>query len=99
MLEALKPYEKIVDDAVKAVVGSTKVLLEADEKVCRHKECNMANLMADAFFSYYADKNSTVPGSWSTVNGAVLNGGIARDSIQQKGDVFLKAMFLFVRQL
>ncbi|XP_077528278.1 protein 5NUC-like [Haemaphysalis longicornis] len=89
MLEALKPYEKIVDDEVKAVVGSSKVLLEADEKVCRHKECNMVNLMADAFFSYYSDKESPIKGSWSTVNGAVLNGGIARDSIKPKENVTL----------
>lgn len=89
MLNALMPYEEKVNAAVKTVVGSTKVLLEADGKLCRHKECNTVNLMADAFFSYYADKSSPVPGRWSTVNGAVLNGGIARDSIKQSENVTL----------
>lgn len=87
MLENLKPYEDMVNAAVGEVVGSTKVLLEADKKLCRHKECNTVNLMADSFFSYYVDKENPVKGSWSIVNGAVLNGGIARDSIKPKGDV------------
>uniref|UniRef100_A0A131XKS8 Putative cd73 ecto-5'-nucleotidase n=1 Tax=Hyalomma excavatum TaxID=257692 RepID=A0A131XKS8_9ACAR len=88
-LEALKPYKEIVDNAVKEVVGSTKVLLEADGKQCRHKECNAVNLMADAFFDYYANRQSPVANAWSIVNAAVLNGGIARDSIQQKTNVTL----------
>ncbi|KAH6919654.1 hypothetical protein HPB50_029358 [Hyalomma asiaticum] len=83
-LEALKPYKEIVDNAVKEVVGSTKVLLQANDKQCRHKECNAVNLMADAFFDYYANRPSPVANAWSIVNAAVLNGGIARDSIQQK---------------
>ncbi|XP_049522864.1 protein 5NUC-like isoform X3 [Dermacentor silvarum] len=85
MLESLQPYKKIVDDAVKEVVGSTKVLLEANDKLCRYKECNAVNLMADAFFDYYTNRDSMVKNAWSIVNAAVLNGGIARDSIEQKG--------------
>uniref|UniRef100_A0A6G5ACX3 5'-nucleotidase n=1 Tax=Rhipicephalus microplus TaxID=6941 RepID=A0A6G5ACX3_RHIMP len=45
--------------------------------------------MADAFFNYYTDRNSVVPKAWSVVNAAVLNGGIARDSIEQKSNVTL----------
>ncbi|XP_049522863.1 apyrase-like isoform X2 [Dermacentor silvarum] len=89
MLESLQPYKKIVDDAVKEVVGSTKVLLEANDKLCRYKECNAVNLMADAFFDYYTNRDSMVKNAWSIVNAAVLNGGIARDSIEQKGNVTL----------
>nr|XP_037287245.1 protein 5NUC-like [Rhipicephalus microplus] len=88
-LESLKPYKEIVDNAVEEVVGSTKVLLEANDKQCRYKECNAVNLMADAFFNYYTDRNSVVPKAWSVVNAAVLNGGIARDSIEQKSNVTL----------
>ncbi|XP_049522861.1 protein 5NUC isoform X6 [Dermacentor silvarum] len=84
MLASLKPYKKIVDDAVKEVVGSTKVLLEASDKLCRYKECNAVNLMADAFFDYYSNRDSVVDKAWSIVNAAVLNAGIARDSIQPK---------------
>lgn len=89
MLKSLEPYKEIVDAAVNKVVGSTKVLLEAEGKLCRHKECNTVNLMADSFFSYYADRETPPTGSWSLVNGAVLNGGIARDSIAPKENVTL----------
>ncbi|XP_049522860.1 protein 5NUC isoform X4 [Dermacentor silvarum] len=89
MLASLKPYKKIVDDAVKEVVGSTKVLLEASDKLCRYKECNAVNLMADAFFDYYSNRDSVVDKAWSIVNAAVLNAGIARDSIQPKWNLTL----------
>uniref|UniRef100_L7M9A5 Putative salivary ecto-5'-nucleotidase/apyrase n=1 Tax=Rhipicephalus pulchellus TaxID=72859 RepID=L7M9A5_RHIPC len=88
-LGSLEPYKEIVHNAVKEVVGSTKVLLEANDKQCRYKECNAVNLMADAFFNYYTDRNSVVPNAWSIVNAAVLNGGIARDSIEQKSNLTL----------
>uniref|UniRef100_A0A131Z1W4 5'-Nucleotidase n=1 Tax=Rhipicephalus appendiculatus TaxID=34631 RepID=A0A131Z1W4_RHIAP len=88
-LESLKPYKEIVDNAVKEVVGSTKVLLEANDKQCRYKECNAVNLMADAFLNYYTDRNSVVPKAWSIVNAAVVNGGIARDSIEQTSNLTL----------
>lgn len=88
-LESLKPYKEIVDNAVKEVVGTTKVLLEANDKQCRYKECNAVNLMADAFLNYYTDRSSVVAKAWSIVNAAVVNGGIARDSIEQKSNVTL----------
>ncbi|XP_054924305.1 apyrase-like isoform X3 [Dermacentor andersoni] len=89
MLQSLEPYKQIVDDAVKEVVGSTKVLLEANEKLCRYKECNAVNLMADAFFDYYTNRDTVVHNAWSIVNAAVLNGGIARDSIDLKPNLTL----------
>ncbi|XP_075559266.1 protein 5NUC-like isoform X2 [Dermacentor variabilis] len=82
MIQSLEPYKNIVDDAVKEVVGSTKVLLEANDKLCRYKECNAVNLMADAFFDYYTNRDTVVDNAWSIVNAAVLNGGIARDSVE-----------------
>uniref|UniRef100_A0A023GNG7 Putative 5' nucleotidase n=1 Tax=Amblyomma triste TaxID=251400 RepID=A0A023GNG7_AMBTT len=89
MLNNLEPYKKIVEAAVNKVVGSTKVLLEANGKLCRYKECNSVNLMADSFLDYYANRNSSVPEAWSIVNAAVINGGIGRDSIEQKPNVTL----------
>ncbi|KAH8037777.1 hypothetical protein HPB51_017277 [Rhipicephalus microplus] len=89
IVDYLWPYKKKVEKAVEKPVGSTKVLLEADNKVCRYRECNSANLMADAFLDYYANRNSTVPGAWSIVNAAVINGGSAKSSIPQKWNVLL----------
>ncbi|KAM7307452.1 protein 5NUC-like [Ixodes scapularis] len=83
MLKKLEPYEEIVRKAGDEPIGTSKVLLEASHKICRLKECNMVNLIADSFLAYYADRNSTIPGAWSDVNAAVVNAGITRTSIQQ----------------
>uniref|UniRef100_A0A6B0VCU7 5'-nucleotidase n=1 Tax=Ixodes ricinus TaxID=34613 RepID=A0A6B0VCU7_IXORI len=83
MLERLKPYEEEVRKAGEEYIGISKVELEADNKTCRLKECNMVNLIADSFLAYYADRNSTIPEDWSDVNAAVINAGITRASIQQ----------------
>ncbi|XP_065311549.1 protein 5NUC-like isoform X2 [Dermacentor albipictus] len=84
VLNSMMSYKQTVDEAIKRTVGSTKVLLEADEKLCRYRECNSVNLMADSFLDFYANRNSPVSSAWSVVNAAVINGGIARDSIRQK---------------
>ncbi|XP_037572420.1 protein 5NUC-like [Dermacentor silvarum] len=89
ILDKLKPYKERVQAAVQKTVGSTKVLLEADGKLCRYKECNSANLMADAFLDYYANRNSPVPGAWSIINAAIINGGSVKSSITQKSNVVL----------
>uniref|UniRef100_A0A224Y0Z6 5'-Nucleotidase n=1 Tax=Rhipicephalus zambeziensis TaxID=60191 RepID=A0A224Y0Z6_9ACAR len=89
ILQSMMPYKKIVDDAIRKPVGSTKVVLEADGKLCRYRECNSVNLMADSFLDFYANRDSPFRGSWSIVNAAVINGGIARDTIRQNSNVTL----------
>uniref|UniRef100_A0A1S4L7E6 5'-nucleotidase n=2 Tax=Ixodes scapularis TaxID=6945 RepID=A0A1S4L7E6_IXOSC len=81
----LEPYRQEVIKAGEEYIGISKVLLEASHKICRLKECNMVNTIADSFLAYYADRNSTIPGAWSDVNAAVVNAGITRTSIQQGG--------------
>lgn len=88
-LRALMPYKRIVDASIRKVVGSTKVLLEANEKICRFMECNSINLMADSFLDYYANRRSKQPYAWSDYNAAVVNGGMARDSIGENSNVTL----------
>uniref|UniRef100_A0A0K8RAN6 5'-nucleotidase n=1 Tax=Ixodes ricinus TaxID=34613 RepID=A0A0K8RAN6_IXORI len=82
-LQMLEPYREKVEKAGEEYIGFSKVLLEADNKICRLKECNMVNLIADSFLAFYADRNSTIQGAWSDVNAAVVNAGITRKSIQQ----------------
>uniref|UniRef100_A0A6B0VDP2 5'-nucleotidase n=1 Tax=Ixodes ricinus TaxID=34613 RepID=A0A6B0VDP2_IXORI len=82
-LEMLEPYRQAVEKAGEEYIGISKVLLEADNKICRLKECNMVNTIADSFLAFYADRNSTISGAWSDVNAAVVNAGITRTSIQQ----------------
>uniref|UniRef100_A0A6B0VD47 5'-nucleotidase n=1 Tax=Ixodes ricinus TaxID=34613 RepID=A0A6B0VD47_IXORI len=83
MLQILEPFKEEVRKAGEEYIGISKVELEADNKTCRLKECNMVNLIADSFLAYYADRNSTIPQAWSNVNAAVVNAGITRTSIQQ----------------
>uniref|UniRef100_A0A147BRD5 5'-nucleotidase n=1 Tax=Ixodes ricinus TaxID=34613 RepID=A0A147BRD5_IXORI len=83
MIKMLAAYKKQVEKAGKECIGFTKVLLEASHKVCRLKECNMANLIADAFLAHYANRKSAMPHAWSNVNAAVVNAGITKWSIPQ----------------
>lgn len=81
MLGVLQKYEPNVTASTKAVVGSSKVVLNADNGVCRREECNIGNFVADAFFEFFADKRASVRGAWSDVNGCIVNGGSIRGSI------------------
>ncbi|CAN7942107.1 unnamed protein product, partial [Ixodes hexagonus] len=53
--------------------------------------------MADAYFAYYADMNSSSDELWSDVNGALINGGSIRAQIEQgditMGDILATAPF------
>ena len=50
--DELIEWEKPVANMTKQVVGSSKVLLQGDEKVCRLEECNFGNLLTDAMIYY-----------------------------------------------
>ncbi|KAM7285315.1 protein 5NUC-like [Ixodes scapularis] len=40
-------------------------------------------MMADAYFAYYADMNTSSPDLWSNVNAAIINGGTIRAPLEQ----------------
>lgn len=52
VVNALEPYEDIASARLKAVVGYTDVLLDNDNFKCRLQECNIGNLIADAYVDY-----------------------------------------------
>ncbi|KAH9370179.1 hypothetical protein HPB48_013101 [Haemaphysalis longicornis] len=85
MLKIVNKYKPNVTRALGQRIGYSKVYLEQEDNICRLRECNLGNLMTDAYFAYYADKNSTDPSRWSDVNGAVLNGGTIRAPLPQGG--------------
>ncbi|XP_077555879.1 protein 5NUC-like isoform X2 [Haemaphysalis longicornis] len=97
MSKIVNKYKPNVTRALGQRVGFSKVYLEQQDNICRLRECNLGNLMTDAYFAYYADKNSTDPTRWSDVNGAVLNGGTIRAPLPQGvitlGDVMQTAPF------
>ncbi|XP_077553004.1 protein 5NUC-like isoform X1 [Haemaphysalis longicornis] len=83
ILRIINCYKPNVTRAIEVVVGYTKVLLEQANKICRLRECNLGNLIADSFFAYYADMSSKKTVGWSDVNGALINGGSVRAPIPQ----------------
>ncbi|XP_075747620.1 snake venom 5'-nucleotidase isoform X3 [Rhipicephalus microplus] len=87
MLEVIDCYKENVTRAISEVIGISKVKLEQADQVCRLRECNLGNLIADAFFAYYADKKSSEPDLWSDVNGALFNGGAIRAPIPQNHNI------------
>ncbi|KAK8784167.1 hypothetical protein V5799_009469 [Amblyomma americanum] len=85
MLDIISCYKDNVTRAFEEVIGYSKVLLEQADNICRLRECNLGNLIADSYFAYYADMESRDPDHWSNVNGALLNGGAIRAPIPQMG--------------
>ncbi|XP_071955329.1 snake venom 5'-nucleotidase-like [Antedon mediterranea] len=67
-------------------VGRTNVKLDGDRQQCRQQECNMGNLITDAFIQMNVREPDEL--KWSTVSLAVWNGGGIRQSISV-GDIRL----------
>uniref|UniRef100_A0A6B0VES2 5'-nucleotidase n=1 Tax=Ixodes ricinus TaxID=34613 RepID=A0A6B0VES2_IXORI len=91
MIEVIAPFKENVTKVMQEPVGYTKVLLEQQDNVCRIRECNLGNMMADAYFAYYADMNTSSPEYWSDVNAAVINGGTIRAPLEQ-GEITMGAI-------
>ncbi|CAK9817342.1 Protein 5NUC [Anthophora quadrimaculata] len=64
ILMELKEMREAIDNISSVVVGSTRVLLEGDSKVCRRRECNLGNLITDAMI----DHNVREYAEWSVYN-------------------------------
>uniref|UniRef100_A0A224YAC5 5'-Nucleotidase n=1 Tax=Rhipicephalus zambeziensis TaxID=60191 RepID=A0A224YAC5_9ACAR len=81
MTEVLKPFKENLTARMEEVIGSTRVLMEHKDDICRMQECNLGNLIADAYFEYYLNLNVTDPPAWSDINGAVVNAGSIRTAL------------------
>ncbi|CAN7975109.1 unnamed protein product, partial [Ixodes persulcatus] len=97
MIDVIEPFKKNVSEVMKRPVGYSKVVLEQAGEVCRLRECNLGNLIADAYFAFYADMNTSSSEYWSNVNAALLNGGSIRAPLPQgditMGDILASAPF------
>ncbi|XP_049518959.1 protein 5NUC-like [Dermacentor silvarum] len=81
MIEVLQPYKNNLTERMKEVLGSTRVLMEHKNDICRMQECNLGNMIADAYFEYYLNENTTNGPTWSDLNGAVVNAGSIRTGL------------------
>ncbi|XP_058791716.1 protein 5NUC-like [Phymastichus coffea] len=69
------------------VVGTTHVLLDGDEKVCRLAECNLGNLLTDAIIYYNAQLNADFEDRpWTDSAVAINQAGGIRASINLMND-------------
>ncbi|KAH7967549.1 hypothetical protein HPB49_025660 [Dermacentor silvarum] len=87
ILRVIEPHRERVYHAMRIRVGSSRVSLEHAEDVCRLRECNLGNLVADSYFNYYANKKPRSSNVWSNVNGAIVNGGSLRAPILRTASV------------
>ncbi|XP_011696070.1 PREDICTED: apyrase isoform X1 [Wasmannia auropunctata] len=93
ILEALKPWKKVVDETALKKIGSTRVLLEHN---CRNKECNMGNLITDAMVDAFVNdaENKT---HWTYAAVACTNSGGIRTSLEESeityGDLMMVQPF------
>ncbi|KAK7493119.1 hypothetical protein BaRGS_00015640 [Batillaria attramentaria] len=77
----LQPWKIGVEADTQKVVGRTLVNLNGSRFVCRVRECNLGNLVADSM----VHKNLRYPeeGKWNDVSIALMNSGGIRDSIER----------------
>lgn len=58
-MEALQPYEVNITAKIKAIVGYTTVLLDNNSMKCKLGECNLGNLITDAYVDYVSIRPTT----------------------------------------
>ncbi|KAK0053503.1 5-nucleotidase, partial [Biomphalaria pfeifferi] len=91
-LEVIQSYLPELELLKNTTVGRTNVDLMADRLQCRSKECNLGNLLADAYMA----ANIFMPrdDSWNEVSMAVVNAGSFRASIKTGPITIESAIFI-----
>ncbi len=65
---------------IQVQVGTSYVFLDARKPECMLKECNLGNVVTDAFVFHYA-KQSASESQWTTASVAIQNSGSITSSI------------------
>ncbi|XP_037280748.2 protein 5NUC isoform X3 [Rhipicephalus microplus] len=79
----LDRYRDQVAQSQASVVAESKVLLDGDKNRCRLEECNLGNLVMDAFLKKMASLPSP-QASWTRVAAVIANAGGIRASIDEQ---------------
>ncbi|XP_024941017.1 protein 5NUC isoform X2 [Cephus cinctus] len=85
VLAELELWKGAVDNLTTTVVGTTRVLLDGDSKTCRSRECNLGNLITDAYVEYATRQYAGTDG-WTNAAIAVQHSGGIRTSITRDND-------------
>jgi len=84
-LQLLEVYRPNITALEQSVVGHTKVQLDGHASVCRTRECNLGNMLADSMI--YSRVLENQGGTyWTDAPIAFINGGSIRNSIEKRSD-------------
>lgn len=78
-VQQLKRYSGQVHALMNKVIGRSLVRLEGSRRVCRRRECNLGNFIADGMVRALLQPSKA---GWNAVSAAVCQGGGIRDSIE-----------------
>ncbi|KAF5302587.1 hypothetical protein FQA39_LY10205 [Lamprigera yunnana] len=78
-LSLLETYRSAVNNIYNEVIGRTRVVLDGNVSNCRVKECNLANLITDAYVAYHSSRY--VGKYWTDAPVAIFNAGAIRNSV------------------
>ncbi|XP_011201519.2 apyrase isoform X4 [Bactrocera dorsalis] len=76
IVEAMKPWQEIIDAQGSVVVGETKV--ELAMSTCSDSECNLGNYFCDAMIHAFTGLTPYSEGLWSNVSIGIVNTGALR---------------------
>ena len=94
-MEEIKEWRQGILNFTNRVLGETRVHLQGSPRgnlVCRQEECNLGNLITEAFVWYFVTNFDEE--EWNDIAIAVIGGGAIRDSIQ-KGTEMLPIISVF----
>uniref|UniRef100_A0A1L8DPM1 5'-nucleotidase n=2 Tax=Nyssomyia neivai TaxID=330878 RepID=A0A1L8DPM1_9DIPT len=84
VLAALQKYRAGVEEYGSRVVGVSRVILDGDSTTCRFRECNMGNLIADAFVHANAITTPLSETAWTDASVALYQSGGIRAPIDPR---------------
>uniref|UniRef100_A0A1B6E0N6 5'-nucleotidase n=1 Tax=Clastoptera arizonana TaxID=38151 RepID=A0A1B6E0N6_9HEMI len=79
VLQQLLPWKNKLQNIIHEKIGKTRIMLDQENRACRLYECNIGNLIADAFVDFNA-LNYTGTG-WTDAAIGLIQGGGIRSSI------------------
>uniref|UniRef100_A0A1Y1LV69 5'-nucleotidase n=1 Tax=Photinus pyralis TaxID=7054 RepID=A0A1Y1LV69_PHOPY len=83
-LDLLEKYRPDVRKLEEEILGRAKVFLDGTPESCRRKECNLGNLVTDAFVAYHVEHYAGR--YWTDAPIGIYNAGAIRNNIEPVND-------------
>lgn len=79
----MEQWRKVIEDEGASIVGISRVSLARDD--CYYGECNLGNMLTDAYVNYYAMNETAENGNWTPAAIAIQNAAGIRSSLPTGG--------------